>query len=256
MPVREPDGYPRRPDRPLQRHPDVPGAIDTNEVKIAGNSGSSAFCTMGGTQFGNCLNGIVYVPNSTQVTLATGKLLARDQGGRRAEHQGVIERDDRLRTRPCAFPPTSHSEDGFSLAELLVTIVLVGDDVRCDPHRPDDDDPGVGLASSPSDDGRGGPFGGGMGEGHQQNPYRTACNPLGMYSLSGLPAPSGYTASIKPVELLGRRRRSRAERTACSSHSVLCSGGDKGSAADHHRCVRRRMGKRPRRCRSLKRTIP
>jgi len=45
---------------------------NTNEVKIAGNSGSSVFCTMGGAQFGNCLNGIVYVPNSTQVTLATG----------------------------------------------------------------------------------------------------------------------------------------------------------------------------------------
>ena len=45
---------------------------DTSEVKIAGNSGSSVFCTMGGTQYGNCLNGIVYVPNSTQVTLATG----------------------------------------------------------------------------------------------------------------------------------------------------------------------------------------
>ena len=45
---------------------------DTNELKFAGNSGSSPFCTMGGTQYGNCLNGIVYVPNSTQVTLATG----------------------------------------------------------------------------------------------------------------------------------------------------------------------------------------
>ena len=45
---------------------------DTNEVKFAGNSGGSPFCTMSGTQFGNCLNGIVYVPNSMQVTLATG----------------------------------------------------------------------------------------------------------------------------------------------------------------------------------------
>lgn len=45
---------------------------DTNEVKFAGNSGGSPFCTMSGTQFGNCLNGIVYVPNSLQVTLATG----------------------------------------------------------------------------------------------------------------------------------------------------------------------------------------
>jgi hypothetical protein len=36
---------------------------DTNEVKIAGNSGS-------GTT--NVFGGIVYVPNSTQVTLATG----------------------------------------------------------------------------------------------------------------------------------------------------------------------------------------
>jgi hypothetical protein len=41
-------------------------------VKIAGNSGSSPTCTMGGVQFGNCLNGVVYVPNSIQVTLATG----------------------------------------------------------------------------------------------------------------------------------------------------------------------------------------
>jgi len=45
---------------------------DTNPVKIAGNSGGSVFCTMGGVQYGNCLNGIVYVPNSTMVTLATG----------------------------------------------------------------------------------------------------------------------------------------------------------------------------------------
>jgi len=45
---------------------------DTNEVKFAGNSGSTTFCTIGGAQYGNCLNGIVYVPNSIQVTLATG----------------------------------------------------------------------------------------------------------------------------------------------------------------------------------------
>jgi len=45
---------------------------DTSEVKIAGNSGSATFCTMSGNQFGNCFNGIVYVPNSNQVTLATG----------------------------------------------------------------------------------------------------------------------------------------------------------------------------------------
>ena len=46
---------------------------DTSALKFAGNSGSSPNCTMGGAaQFGNCLNGIVYVPNSTQVTLATG----------------------------------------------------------------------------------------------------------------------------------------------------------------------------------------
>jgi len=45
---------------------------DTNEVKVAGNSGGSTFCTMSGVQYGNCLDGIVYVPNSNQVTLATG----------------------------------------------------------------------------------------------------------------------------------------------------------------------------------------
>ncbi|MDP9299894.1 MAG: prepilin-type N-terminal cleavage/methylation domain-containing protein [Actinomycetota bacterium] len=45
---------------------------DTSALKFAGNSGSSTFCTMGGFQYGNCLNGIVYVPNATQVTLATG----------------------------------------------------------------------------------------------------------------------------------------------------------------------------------------
>jgi prepilin-type N-terminal cleavage/methylation domain-containing protein len=45
---------------------------DTNALKFAGNSGSTTFCTMGGLQYGNCLNGIVYVPNATQVTLATG----------------------------------------------------------------------------------------------------------------------------------------------------------------------------------------
>jgi prepilin-type N-terminal cleavage/methylation domain-containing protein len=45
---------------------------DTNALKFAGNSGSSTFCTMGGVQYGNCLDGIVYVPNATQVTLATG----------------------------------------------------------------------------------------------------------------------------------------------------------------------------------------
>jgi hypothetical protein len=35
---------------------------DTNEVKVAGNSGSGT----------NVLGGVVYVPNSVQVTLATG----------------------------------------------------------------------------------------------------------------------------------------------------------------------------------------
>jgi hypothetical protein len=45
---------------------------NTNPLKFAGNSGSTTFCTMGGAQYGNCLDGIVYVPQATQVTLATG----------------------------------------------------------------------------------------------------------------------------------------------------------------------------------------
>jgi hypothetical protein len=45
---------------------------DSNALKFAGNSGSSAFCTMAGVQYGNCFDGIVYVPSATQVTLATG----------------------------------------------------------------------------------------------------------------------------------------------------------------------------------------
>jgi prepilin-type N-terminal cleavage/methylation domain-containing protein len=45
---------------------------DTNALKFAGNSGSSTFCTMSGVQYGNCFDGIVYVPSATQVTLATG----------------------------------------------------------------------------------------------------------------------------------------------------------------------------------------
>ena len=63
-PRRRVDDQPaRRELRHVQGHRGVPGAYDSNPVKIAGNAGSSTPISFGG---------IIYVPSSTQVTLATG----------------------------------------------------------------------------------------------------------------------------------------------------------------------------------------
>ena len=127
-------------------------------------------------------------------------------------------------------PPHVADEDGFSLAELLVTIVLVGvtfvailtglmTTIEVSAYAPD-----------AGDDRRRCAFGGGMGE-RQSRTTRTArrATAPGMYSLSGLPVPSGYSAAITRSRITGTALRSRRERTACPHISVpSCTGGDKG----------------------------
>lgn len=124
------------------------------------------------------------------------------------------------------LPSHVHSEDGFSLAELLVTIVLVSvtfvamltglmTTIRVSAsHRAQATTDAVARSAAE------------WVKDSQQNPYRTDCNPLGMYSLSGLSVPSGYTASIKPVEFWDGAPL--ASGTYSPQFAPSCSGSDKG----------------------------
>src|SRR4051794_14433376 len=98
------------------------------------------------------------------------------------------------------LPSNLQSEDGFSLAELLVTIVLVGvtfvailtglmTTIRVSAsHRTQaTTDTVVRSAAEWVKD-------------IQQNPYRKTCNGAAMYSLNGLAMPAGYTATVTRVE--------------------------------------------------------
>jgi prepilin-type N-terminal cleavage/methylation domain-containing protein len=93
-----------------------------------------------------------------------------------------------------------HSEDGFSLAELLVTIVLVSvtfvailtgliTTIRVSAsHRTQATTDAVVRSAAE------------WVKDIQQNPYRTTCNGPAMYSLNGLAMPTGYSATIARVE--------------------------------------------------------
>jgi prepilin-type N-terminal cleavage/methylation domain-containing protein len=96
--------------------------------------------------------------------------------------------------------PDVHSQDGFSLAELLITIVLVGvtfvailtglmTTIRVSAaHRSQATTDAVVRSAAE------------WVKDTQHNPYRTTCNGRAMYSLDGLAMPTGYTVQITQVE--------------------------------------------------------
>jgi prepilin-type N-terminal cleavage/methylation domain-containing protein len=98
-------------------------------------------------------------------------------------------------------PPLDvRDEDGFSLAELLVTIVLVGvtfvailtglmTTIRVSAsHRTQATTDAVVRSAAE------------WVKDTSHNPYRTTCNGRAMYSLNGLATPTGYSATITNVE--------------------------------------------------------
>jgi prepilin-type N-terminal cleavage/methylation domain-containing protein len=97
-------------------------------------------------------------------------------------------------------PSPLHREDGFSLAELLVTIALVGvtfvailtgltTTIRVSAaHRSQATTDAVVRSAAE------------WVKDIQHNPYRTTCNGTAMYSLDGLAMPTGYSATIARVE--------------------------------------------------------
>ena len=127
------------------------------------------------------------------------------------------------------LPPRIADEDGFSLAELLVTIVLVGitfvailtglmTTIRVSAtHRTEATTDSVARSAAE------------WVKDIAHNPYRTTCNGPGMYTLSGLPAPSGYSATITRVDYWDGVAPLATGTYNLSSHILSsCTGGDKG----------------------------
>jgi prepilin-type N-terminal cleavage/methylation domain-containing protein len=129
------------------------------------------------------------------------------------------------------LPPHVHSEDGFSLAELLVTIVLVSvtfvailtglmTTIRVSAsHRTQATTDAVVRSAAE------------WVKDISHNPYRATCNGTAMYSLNGLAMPTGYSATITTVEYWNPVPAPAATGTFnVSSHmqSVCPSGGDAG----------------------------
>jgi len=122
------------------------------------------------------------------------------------------------------------SEDGFSLAELLVTIVLVGvtfvailtglmTTIRVSAsHRTQATTDAVVRSAAE------------WVKDVQQNPYRTTCNGPAMYSLNGLAMPTGYSATITRVEYWdGAAPASTGTYSLSSNIGATCpAGGDTG----------------------------
>jgi len=126
--------------------------------------------------------------------------------------------------------PRLHSEDGFSLAELLVTIVLVSvtfvailsgliTTIRVSTsHRTQATTDAVVRSAAE------------WVKDIQQNPYRATCNGPAMYSLNGLAMPTGYSATITRVEYWDGAAPAPTGTYNLSSHiGASCpAGGDKG----------------------------
>ena len=126
--------------------------------------------------------------------------------------------------------PHIHSEDGFSLAELLVTIVLVSvtfvailtglmTTIRVSAtHRTQATTDAVVRSAAE------------WAKDSSRNPYRTTCNGPGMYSLTGLVTPTGYSATITRVEYWDGAAPAATGTYNLSSHiQATCpAGGDKG----------------------------
>src|SRR6188472_829095 len=125
------------------------------------------------------------------------------------------------------LPPHVHSEDGFSLAELLVTIVLVSvtfvailtglmTTIRVSTaHRTQATTDAVVRSAAE------------WVKDVSHNPYRTTCNGPSMYTLNGLAMPTDYSASITKVEYWDGAAPA-ATGTYSPSFGACPGGGDKG----------------------------
>ncbi len=128
------------------------------------------------------------------------------------------------------LPPHVHSEDGFSLAELLVSIVLVSvtfvailsglmTTIRVSAvHRTQATTDAVVRSAAE------------WVKDVSHNPYRTSCNGPQMYSLNGLAMPTGYSATVTRVEYWDGVAPTATGTYTLSSHIVsACPAGvDKG----------------------------
>jgi prepilin-type N-terminal cleavage/methylation domain-containing protein len=120
-----------------------------------------------------------------------------------------------------------NSEDGFSLAELLVTIVLVSvtfvailtglmTTIRVSAsHRTQATTDAVVRSAAE------------WVKDMSHNPYRTTCNGPAMYSLNGLAMPTGYSATIRRVEYWDGATPG-ATGTYTPAFGPCPAGGDKG----------------------------
>jgi len=127
-------------------------------------------------------------------------------------------------------PPHLRGEAGFSIAELLVTIVLVSvtfvailtglmTTIRVSAsHRTQATTDAVVRSAAE------------WVKDVQSNPYRTACNGPAMYSLNGLAMPAGYSATITRVEYWdGSAPAATGTYNLSSRITGSCpAGGDKG----------------------------
>jgi prepilin-type N-terminal cleavage/methylation domain-containing protein len=123
-----------------------------------------------------------------------------------------------------------HREDGFSLAELLVTIVLVSvtfvailtglmTTIRVSAvHRTQSTTDAVVRSAAE------------WVKDISHNPYRTTCNGPQMYTLNGLAMPTGYSATITRVEYWDGTAPAATGTYSLPSHiQASCPvGGDKG----------------------------
>ena len=127
------------------------------------------------------------------------------------------------------LPPHLADEDGFSLPELLITIVIVGitfvailtglmTTIRVSAtHRTQATTDSVARSAAE------------WVKDIAHNPYRTTCNGPAMYSLGSLPTPSGYSATITRVEYWDGVAPSATGTYNLSSHILSsCTGGDQG----------------------------
>ena len=126
--------------------------------------------------------------------------------------------------------PHLHSEDGLSLAELLVTIVLVSvtfvailsgliTTIRVSAaHRSQATTDAVVRSAAE------------WVKDIAHNPYRSSCNGPAMYSLNGLAMPTGYSATITRVEYWDGAAPATTGTYNLSSHmQSSCPGGvDRG----------------------------
>jgi prepilin-type N-terminal cleavage/methylation domain-containing protein len=125
--------------------------------------------------------------------------------------------------------PAIHADDGFSLAEVLVTIVIVGitfaavlgglmTSIRVsDLQRTEATADAVARSAAE------------WVKDSVRNPY-VNCSGTGTYSLSGLPKPSGYSATITRVEYWDGAAPGATGTYNLPSHiQPACpAGGDKG----------------------------